>query len=86
VREQLSRPDSAVDRRTDRLFVAGSVLVGVGFVATFVTLAPLVTGGERLPVIFYLTSLLAPLGLGVILVALWRRARQRRRRLRQSGG
>jgi uncharacterized membrane protein len=61
--------------------IIGTVLVAIGFVATIVTLVPLFTGADRLPLPFYLLSLLAPAGLGLILVALWSRARQRRRRL-----
>jgi hypothetical protein len=57
------------------------VLVGVGFVASLVTVVPFLVGGDPLPLVAYLLALLAPLGLGVVLVALWLRARGRRSRL-----
>jgi hypothetical protein len=57
------------------------VLVGVGFVASLVTVVPFLVGGDPLPLVAYLLALLAPLGLGVVLVALWLKARGRRSRL-----
>ena len=62
----------------------GVALVAVGAVATVVALMPLVVDLDPLPVAVYLASFLAPLGLGVILVALWRQARGRRDRLRDA--
>lgn len=59
----------------------GVGLLGAGVVASVVTLVPFLTGGDPLPVTAYLLSLLAPVGLAVVLVALWRRARGRRSRL-----
>lgn len=56
----------------------GIVLTLVGAVATLMTLLPLATGGEPFPVVFYLLAMLAPLGLGLILVGFWQRARARR--------
>ncbi|MFL6181164.1 MAG: hypothetical protein ACJ73J_02550 [Actinomycetes bacterium] len=57
----------------------GAVLVAVGFLATVVTLVPLFLDAEPLPVAFYLLCFLAPVGLGLILVGLWRTARARGR-------
>lgn len=65
----------------DTLLRAGAVLVGLGFVASLVTVVPFLVGGEPLPLVAYLLALLAPLGLGVVLVALWLKARGRRSRL-----
>jgi hypothetical protein len=59
----------------------GAVLIGVGFVASLVTVVPFLVGDEPLPLVAYLLALLAPLGLGVVLVALWLRAHSRRTRL-----
>ena len=59
----------------------GAVLVAVGFLATVVTLVPLFLDAEPLPVAFYLLCFLAPVGLGLILVGLWRTARARGRGL-----
>lgn len=53
-------------------------MVGLGVVATIVTLLPLLLDADPLPVVFYLLCFLAPLGLGVILLALWLRARDRK--------
>jgi hypothetical protein len=58
------------------------VLVVLGTLASIATLLPLALGAGALPVAAYLLSFLAPLGLGVILVALWHRARTRSQRLR----
>ena len=63
----------------------GAVLVAVGVLATIATLVPLFSGLDPLPVGIYLLSFLAPLGLAVILVALWQRARTRSARLRAAG-
>jgi hypothetical protein len=60
----------------------GAVLVLVGTVASAVTLLPLALGVDAFPVAIYLLCFLAPLGLGVVLVALWRRARSRSARIR----
>jgi hypothetical protein len=60
----------------------GALLVAIGFVATVVTLVPLFMDADPLPVAFYLLCFLAPVGLGLILVGLWRTARARGRRLR----
>lgn len=65
----------------DTLLRVGAALIGVGLVASVVTVVPFLVGGEPLPLVAYLLALLAPLGLGVVLVALWRRARSRRSRL-----
>lgn len=68
----------------DSLLVVGVALVAIGFLATVATLVPLLADSSALPLPFYLLSLLAPVGLGVILVTLWRRARARGLRLRQA--
>jgi hypothetical protein len=65
----------------DALLRVGAVLIGLGVVASLVTVVPFLVGQEPLPLLAYLLALLAPLGLGVVLVALWRRARSRRVRL-----
>jgi len=56
-------------------------MVTVGVLATIITLLPLFTGLDPMPVGVYLLCFLAPLGFGVVLVALWERARTRRDRL-----
>lgn len=53
----------------------------VGVVASVVTLVPFLIDTDPLPLAAYLLALLAPVGLGVVLVAFWRRARGRRSRL-----
>jgi Na+/proline symporter len=63
----------------------GVVLLAVGTIATIATLVPLFSTIDPLPVAVYLLSFLAPLGLAVILVALWQRARTRSARLRGAG-
>jgi energy-converting hydrogenase Eha subunit E len=60
----------------------GAAMVAVGTVAAVVTLWPLVTGGDPFGVTWYLASMLAPLGLGLILWTFWRQARARGRRHR----
>ena len=67
--------------RLDVVTRVGAVMVAVGALATVLTLLPLSTGLEPMPVAVYVLCFFAPLGLGVILVALWRRARGRRARL-----
>jgi divalent metal cation (Fe/Co/Zn/Cd) transporter len=62
----------------------GVVLLAVGTLATIATLVPLFSGVDPLPVGVYLLCFLAPLGLGVIMVALWQRARTRSARLRAA--
>jgi hypothetical protein len=76
------------DSSRSRLDVAarvGAVLVAVGTLATIATLLPLFLGRDRFPVGVYLLCFLAPLGLAVILVAVWQRARRRSARLRAAG-
>lgn len=70
--------------RTDAAVRIGAALVAVGTVATIATLVPLLFDVSPLPVWAYLLCFLAPLGLGVILVALWQRARTRSARLRSA--
>jgi hypothetical protein len=52
----------------DRLVAAGAVIFGVGLLATLVTIVPLFLGSDRLPTVFYLAALFAPLGVAVALV------------------
>lgn len=68
--------------RVDLAMRIGVALVGIGALATIATLLPLFLDLEPLPVAAYLMCFLAPLGLAVILGALWQRARTRRTRLR----
>ena len=58
----------------------GLALVFVGFLATIATLIPLFTGADPFPVGFYLLAMLAPLGMGLILLGLWQSARHRAQR------
>ena len=62
----------------------GTAMIAVGALATVVTLLPLFTGLDPMPLGVYLLCFLAPLGFGVILMALWQRARTRRHRLRDT--
>jgi len=50
-------------------------MVAVGLLAGILTLLPIFTGGDPLPLGWYLAALLAPLGIGLMLVGLWRNAR-----------
>jgi hypothetical protein len=78
------RPSATSPSNTDRVMRVGAVLVGVGVLCTLVTVLPLFSGGGPLPVTFYLLCFLAPLGLTLIGVALWRQARGRRSRVVQQ--
>ena len=71
----MSRP--AATPRHDTALRVGVVLVLVGTAVSVVTLLPLAFGGDAFPVAVYLLCFLAPLGLAVVLIALWRRARSR---------
>jgi hypothetical protein len=51
----------------------------VGVLAILVTVVPLLLGTARLPLAFYLLSLLAPVGMGIALSGLVVAARARRR-------
>ena len=64
-------------RRSARLFRAGAALVGVGVIATLITLLPLFTSSEPLPRAFYIVCFLAPVGVGLILWGLLEVARTR---------
>lgn len=57
---------------------AGLALILVGLLAAVVALLPLATGAPALPLVVYLLAMLAPLGLGLVLVGLWQQARTRR--------
>ena len=65
----------------DAVFRVGAALVAVGTVASVVALLPLFNGWDAFPTAVYLLCFLAPAGLGLILVALWQRARTRSARL-----
>lgn len=60
------------------------MLVAIGAVASIATLVPLFVAIDPLPVAVYLLCFLAPIGLGLILLALWSRARTRSSRLRSA--
>ena len=57
------------------LFRLAIAMVAVGLLAGILTLLPIFTGGDPLPLGWYLAALLAPLGIGLMLVGLWRNAR-----------
>lgn len=76
----MSRPDDPA--RYDSAVRLGVLLILVGAAASVVTLLPLALGVDPFPVAVYLLCFLAPLGLGVVLVALWRRATSRSARIR----
>ena len=78
----MSRP--AATPRYDTALRVGVVLVLVGTAASVITLLPLALGGDAFPVAVYLLCFLAPLGLAVVLVALWRRARSRSAQIRSA--
>ncbi|NHC46890.1 hypothetical protein [Motilibacter aurantiacus] len=64
----------------DRLVLVGGVLFVVGAVSCVATVAPLLLGADRLPLVAYLVTLLAPLGFGLALAGVLVSARARRRR------
>jgi UDP-N-acetylmuramyl pentapeptide phosphotransferase/UDP-N-acetylglucosamine-1-phosphate transferase len=68
----------------ERLVRVGGVLFVVGVLAAALTVAPFLTGGERLPTAAYVASMLAPVGFGLALTGIVRdiRARRRDRRTR----
>ena len=79
----MSRPADPDDTAGyDAAVRLGVALVLVGTVASVGTLLPLALGVDAFPVAVYLLCFLAPLGLAVVLVALWRRARSRSERIR----
>ena len=80
----MSNSGDSTPPHSDTVVRVGAALVAIGTVASIATLLPLVVGLEPLPVPVYLLCFLAPVGLGVILVALWRRARTRSSRLRDA--
>ena len=57
------------------LFRVAIAVFSVGLVASVVALIPIFTGSEPLPVAVYFAALLAPCGLGLMLIGLWRNAR-----------
>lgn len=66
-------------RTSDRLVQVGTVVFALGTAAVAVTVAPLLLGWDRLPVLAYFLCMLAPLGLGIALLGLYAEARSRRR-------
>ncbi len=80
----MSAPGDTSPSRSDVAVRVGAVLVAIGALAAIATLVPLFSGLDPLPVGVYLLCFLAPLGLAVILVALWQRARTRSERIRAA--
>ena len=68
--------------RDDSLLRVGVCLFAVGSLAALVALVPFLLGGDPFPTWVYLLSVLSPLGLGLVLWALWRTARHNGRRAR----
>lgn len=68
----------------DHVLRVGAVVLAVGALATLVTMAPLFLDADPLPLGFYLLSMLMPVGLGIVLVGLWRNARANARRVRDA--
>lgn len=79
-----SEPQPVAERTTTAVLRIGVVMVGVGVLATVITLLPLALDADPLPVVAYLLCFLAPLGLGLVLVGLWLRACSRRAHLAAS--
>jgi hypothetical protein len=73
--------DGADSRRQlgDRLVMIGSALFAVGLLATLVTVVPLFLDSGRLPTVFYLAALLAPVGVATALTGVVMMARPRQR-------
>lgn len=80
----MTASEGGVRPPSDTAVRIGTVLVAVGTAATIAALLPLFVDIDPLPVGVYLLCFLAPLGLGVILLALWQRARRRSAHLRAS--
>jgi hypothetical protein len=70
-------------RAGDRLVRAGVVVTAVGLALVLVAILPLVTGRE-LPSAFWALAMLAGLGMGMILLGLWRKGRARSRAQRAA--
>jgi len=66
----------------DRIFVVGGALFVAGSLAIIAAFIPLATGGDPLPSAFWWLSMLAPLGVAVVLWGIVRRARARSRQTR----
>ncbi len=64
--------------------LVGVVVFAVGALAAVAALVPLLVGADPLPTWVYLGSVLAPLGLALILVGLWRTARRHGRQVRTN--
>ncbi|MEO8105827.1 MAG: hypothetical protein ABI720_00780 [Actinomycetes bacterium] len=79
-----SGPPRGADETIGSMFGIGVALVAIGTAASIIALLPLFLGLDAFPVAVYLLCFLAPVGLGLILVALWRRARTRSARLSSS--
>ncbi len=63
----------------DRLVRVGVAVFAVGVLAILVTVVPLLLGTARLPLAFYLLSMLAPVGMGIARSGRVGAARARRR-------
>jgi hypothetical protein len=61
---------------------AGAAVFAVGAVAAMTALVPFLVGTTALPTWVYALSVLAPVGLGMILWGLWRSARRSSRAAR----
>ncbi|MFZ0324337.1 MAG: hypothetical protein WAN48_09430 [Actinomycetes bacterium] len=81
------RPSAARAGTSDRLMLTGVVVFAVGALAAVVALVPLLVGADPLPTAVYLLSVLAPVGLGMVLWGIWQTARRSGQsdRARRSG-
>ena len=75
-------PMSTSAEHHQTLAILGIALFAIGVVAAIADVLPLVTSWAPLPLAFYLLALLAPLGLALMLVTVWRSARNRSRQTR----
>jgi hypothetical protein len=66
------------------MMLVGVGVFAVGALAAVTALVPLLVGADPLPTWVYLGSLLAPVGLAVVLLGLWRTARRHGRRTRTN--
>ncbi len=60
----------------------GAVVTVVGLVCTLIALLPLVVDSLELPSLWWWLSMLTGVGLALVIVGLWRSARQRREAIR----
>ena len=69
---------------SDRLLRTGVIVFAVGAVFSVVTLVPFLVGASPLPTWVYALSVLAPIGLAIVLYGLWRKARRHGRATRAA--